>query len=79
MAVSWRLAVFVIALGVFGFGWVILGDAIPFLETAALDGVETDESADAISNQQTLWAFAPVFVLIAAGLWLIKRSVEVSV
>jgi len=75
MAVSYRIAIFLIALSVFGLVYALLMEPASMLEETAMQFIDGEDAMEGAGYQSTLWTFLPVFALIAAGGWLIKQSV----
>jgi len=78
MAVSWRIVVFLLALITFGFMYGVLAEATDTMEPEVVDGLDSEESNQGYEYFTRGWLFAPVFVFVAAGAWLIKQGVVVS-
>lgn len=78
MAVSFRIVVFLVALGVFGFGYVALGDMlVPAVEPIAANQTNTTASQTFLDRQREMWRLLPVFFGgIACTAWLLRETVQ---
>lgn len=77
MAVSYRLVIFLVAILVGSLFYAILGDAVSVIEPEVASAVDTTESEQGYTWISQLWAITPVFILIAAGAYLLKQGVVV--
>lgn len=78
MAVSFRVVVFLVALGVFGFAYAVVDAPASGEVDAAADQQSDSEPARAfLGIIREIWSLLPVFAALAAGGWLIKESIYV--
>lgn len=78
MAVSWRIVIFLLALVVFGFMYGVMSEATSTMEPEVVGDLDSPDANTGYEYFQRGWTFAPVFVFVAAGAWMLKQAVVVS-
>lgn len=79
MAVSFRIVIYLTALGVFGFAFVMMADTfVPAVDPIAAEQASTSASNTFLQRQREMWRLLPVFFGgIAASLWLLRETVQI--
>lgn len=75
---SFKLVVYLAALGVFGFAFVIMdGQLVPVVEPLAVEHSSSQPAQNFLGWQREMWRLLPfLFGGIAATAWLLKESVQ---
>jgi len=78
MAVSFRLAIFLIAILLFAVVWGVGAELVAVIEPIADTQTTTENGNDLYTWVSTLWGLLPVFAVFAMGAWLLKQAVVVQ-
>jgi len=78
MAVSFRLAIFLIAILVFAVVWGVGAEVVEVIEPIADNQTATQDGNDLYAWVSTIWGLLPVFAVFAMAAWLLKQAVVVQ-
>jgi len=78
MAVSFRLAIFLIAILVFAVVWGVGAEMVEVIEPIADNQTATQDGNDLYTWVSTIWGLLPVFAVFAMAAWLLKQAVVVQ-
>jgi len=76
--VSFRLAIFLIAILLFAVVWGVGAEVVEVIEPIADTQTTTENGNDLYTWVSTLWGLLPVFAVFAMGAWLLKQAVVVQ-